>query len=181
MASWDCYREDRRRRERCDTSERRIPLSLSVRYLAKTTRTTAPTRSNRGFIAPSWQAGLSTFLCPAEIHAARKCLLKISTSVIVPLPPPSSSPCLSVLLFHRSPWSIFPLDSGLPARWSRLIRALPHNLALIKPIRNYRNWDAINYSQEFTTLQNKLSSIKTFAMSTFVIKADSRSEQRGSY
>lgn len=56
------------------------PLSLSVRYLVKA-RTTAPTKVQSRFYCPSLEGSLSTFLCPAEIHDARKCLLKISISV----------------------------------------------------------------------------------------------------
>lgn len=56
------------------------PLSLSVRYRAKA-RTTTPTKVQSRFYCPSLEGSLSTFLCPAEIHDARKCLLKISISV----------------------------------------------------------------------------------------------------
>jgi len=114
-----------------------FPLSLSVRYLAKTTRMTASTKSNRGFICLLLEGGLSTFLCPAEIHGARKCLLKISISVIPPSL--SSLPTYQFFCFITLHGQFF---LSIPVFWlklSRLIRTLPHNFALIKPIRNYRN------------------------------------------
>lgn len=64
------------------------------------------------FYCPLLEGGLSTFLCPAEIHGARKCLLKISTSVAsLPLFFSPLSLLIGSFVFSRPLWSIFPLDS----------------------------------------------------------------------
>lgn len=114
------------------------PLSLSVRYRAKA-RTTTPTKVQSRFYCPSLEGSLSTFLCPAEIHDARKCLLKISISaspVSLSLPPSPLAPFShrSVLLFyHYSRWFIFPLFLERKYRDS----FVTYNL--INSIRNHRN------------------------------------------
>jgi len=120
-----------------DTSERRIPLIFIRKISREGGEDDGPNEVQSRFYCPLLEGGLSTFLCPAEIHSARKCLLKISTSVIVS--PFFPSPAYRFFRLAILRWSIFPLDSRLPTKLSRLIRILPHNLALIKPIRNYRN------------------------------------------
>lgn len=66
------------------------PLSLSVRYSREGGRGRRPQRGPIAVLLPPLlEGGLSTFLCPAEIHSARKCLLKISTSVTARPPAPS--------------------------------------------------------------------------------------------
>lgn len=99
-----------------DTSERRIPLIFIRKIFSRRrARTTAPTRSNRGFIAPLLEGGLSTFLCPAEIHSARKCLLKISTSVTARPPHPLSSPLSLHIGSFVSPPSVVHFSSRFPS------------------------------------------------------------------
>lgn len=106
-------REDRRRRERemagRDTSRSAAHLTLIlIREISReeAARTTRPERAkevqSRFYCPTSWKAALSTFLCPAEIHDAMKCLLKISTSAPSPSSSPLSAPSLPIGSFVSS-------------------------------------------------------------------------------
>lgn len=133
------------------------PRSASLIFIRKISRGDGDDGADKvqsRFYCPLLEGGLSTFLCPAEIHGARKCLLKISTSVADPPPrrPASPSSRSPVLLFQTASstavyFSSF-LDFRPSAKLSRLIRALLRNFALIDSIRTCKSWDAINFIRD---------------------------------
>lgn len=104
---------NRRRRERKGLATPRSVASLIfIRKISRGDGDDGADKVQSRFYCPLLEGGLSTFLCPAEIHGARKCLLKISTSVADPHRPAARPPSRrSVLLFQPlPPRSIFLLS-----------------------------------------------------------------------
>lgn len=121
------------------------PLSLSVRYSREGGRGRRPQRGPIAVLLPPLGRRFK-YVSMSRGNSQRKKMPFENFDLCYYRPPPLSPlPAYRFFCFTTLRGPFFLSIPVFRRNCRRLIRALPHDPALIKPIKNYRNRDAINY------------------------------------